>query len=101
MKKTNIAVCTCLLFCLASAAFAQEEIKLQSDGKSISGQPLQGNTGEPQIAPKANLSPGPNIPMWSGFFIFANTRFNFTMVGSDPTIRGAGTDKVPVWMTRR
>jgi len=36
--------------------------------------------------------------MWAGFFIFANTRFNFTMVGSDPTIRGAGTTNVPVWI---
>jgi hypothetical protein len=34
--------------------------------------------------------------MWPGFFFFNGVRYNFTMVGSDPTVVGAGTTNVPV-----
>jgi hypothetical protein len=34
--------------------------------------------------------------MWPGFFFFNGVRYNFTMVGSDPTVAGAGTTNVPV-----
>ena len=34
--------------------------------------------------------------MWGGSFVFNNTLYPFTMVGSDPTQAGAGTSNVPV-----
>jgi hypothetical protein len=34
--------------------------------------------------------------MWPGFFFFNGVRYNFTMVGSDPTVAGAGTTNVPL-----
>jgi hypothetical protein len=67
----------------------QELGRLVSDGQSISGQPH--NAGKAGIA-----AAGANVPMWPGFFFFNGVRYNFTMVGSDPTVAGAGTTNVPV-----
>jgi len=98
MKSTIVAVCVCLLLCCFTGAAFTQEIKLQSDGQTMSGQPLKNNESQTHNAPAGVVAPAGNIPMWAGFFIFANTQFNFTMVGSDPTIAGAGTTNVPVWI---
>ena len=49
--------------------------------------------------PTARATPQPgggNIPLWSSSFVFNNTVFPFTMVGTNPTQAGAGTTNVPV-----
>jgi hypothetical protein len=70
-------------------ARGQELGKLISDGQSVSGHAHNGrNAGA--------VAAGVNVPMWPGFFFFNGVRYNFTMVGSDPTVVGAGTTNVPV-----
>jgi hypothetical protein len=70
-------------------ARGQELGKLVSDGQSVSGHAHNGrNAGA--------VAAGVNVPMWPGFFFFNGVRYNFTMVGSDPTVAGAGTTNVPV-----
>jgi hypothetical protein len=77
----------CFWIAWTTPAPGQELGKLLSDG-SVSGHAHpSGNAG---------VGVGVNVPMWPGFFFFNGIRYNFTMVGSDPTVVGAGTTNVPV-----
>src|SRR5579859_3350605 len=72
-----------------TAMHGQNLGKLLSDGQVISGRAhTSGNAGVGAA--------GVNVPMWPGFFFFNGVQYNFTMVGSDPTVAGAGTTNVPV-----
>ena len=80
---------TCFWIAGTTAARGQNLGKLLSDGQSVSGHAHpSGNAGV--------VAAGVNVPMWPGFFFFNGVRYNFTMVGSDPTVAGAGTTNVPV-----
>jgi hypothetical protein len=80
---------TCFWIGWTTPVRGQELGKLVSDGQSVSGHAHpNGNAG---IAVAAV-----NVPMWPGFFFFNGVRYNFTMVGSDPTVVGTGTTNVPV-----
>jgi hypothetical protein len=77
---------TCLWIAGTTATHGQNLGKLLSDGQSISGHAHNGGN--------AGVAAGVNVPMWPGFFTFNGVRYNFTMVGSDPTVVGAG-DHLP------
>src|SRR5579864_6420343 len=79
----------CFWIAGTTPAHAQNLGQLLSDGQSVSGHAHP--TGNAGI-----VAAGVNVPMWPGFFFFNGVRYNFTMVGSDPTVAGAGTTNVPL-----
>ena len=84
-----LVVIACLWMVWNTPSFGQDLGKMVSDGKSVSGHaPVNSHAGV--------AAAGANLPMWPGFFFFNGVRYNFTMVGSDPTVAGAGTTNVPV-----
>lgn len=85
----TLVVIACFWMVWNTPSFAQDLGKMVSDGKSVSGHAaVNGHAGV--------AAAGAALPMWPGFFIFNGVRYNFTMVGSDPTVAGAGTTNVPV-----
>ena len=77
------------LFLSTSIAQGQHVLRYVTSDSSEIAVPLD-DQGSPQPSGAAE------IPLWTSSFEYDGTSYSFTMVGSDPSVTGAGTTNVPV-----
>ncbi len=79
-----------LLLLVSSLAMGQQALRYRTPDGTIT-------TNIDNDSPSTQIVAG-SIPNWSGSFIFDGTNYPFVMVGIDPSVPGAGTTNVPVFI---
>jgi hypothetical protein len=83
------SILSCVLLLLAQSASSQQVLRFQTpDATYTIDLSASGVAASPLAAQGA-------IPLWNGSFVYQGATYPLTMVGSDPSVPGAGASNVP------